>query len=57
MNNTDIRQFAKDSGVAFWQIAKVMGKSEASFTRYMREELSRDQKSEIKEIIRKLKGV
>ena len=56
MNNTDMRKYAKDSGVAFWQIAKVMGKSEATFTRYMREELSGDQKTEIKKIIDQLKG-
>lgn len=56
MNNSDMRQYAKDSGVTFWQIAKVMGKSEASFTRYMREELTEDQKTEMKKIINNLKG-
>ena len=56
MNNSDMRKYAKESGVPFWQIAKVMGKSEATFTRYMREELSGDQKKEIKKIIDQLKG-
>lgn len=55
MANSDIRLYAKGCGVSFWQIAKEMGKSEATFTRLMRDELTKEQKSEIKQIIKKLK--
>lgn len=56
MNNNDIRLYAKGCGVPFWKIAEAMGKSEPTFTRLMRNELTEDQKSEIIKIINKLKG-
>ena len=56
MSNEDIRLYAKGCGVPFWRIAEEMGTSELTFTRLMRKELSKEQKSEIKKIINKVKG-
>lgn len=55
MNNEDLRLYAKGCGVPFWKIADAMGKSELTFTRLMRKELSKEQKTEIIKIIDRIK--
>lgn len=51
MLNTNLRTYAKEKGVCFWQIAKVMGISEPTMTRRLREELSEQDKAEYIRII------
>ncbi len=54
MFNKDLRAYAKEKGVFFWQIAKVMGVSEPTMTRRLRSELPEQDKHEIKRIINEL---
>lgn len=44
-NNADLRQFAKESGVFFWQIAQLWGVSEAYMTRFMRRTLTAEERT------------
>ena len=54
MCNMDLRQKAKEKGVFFWQIAKVMGVSEPTMTRRLRSELLEQEKQKYLSIIDKL---
>lgn len=45
--NIDIRQTAKMKKVSFWKIAKHLGISEPTFTRWMRDELPEEKKERI----------
>jgi len=54
MFNKDLRTYAKEKGVFFWQIAKVMGISEPTMTRRLREELPEQDKQEFIRIINEL---
>lgn len=54
MFNKDLRAYAKEKGIFFWQIAKVMGVSEPTMTRRLRSELPEQDKHEIKRIINEL---
>jgi hypothetical protein len=54
MFNKDIRIYAKEKGVFFWQIAKVMGVSEPTMTRRLRSELSEQDKQTFRHIIDEL---
>ena len=54
MFNKDLRAYAKEKGVFFWQIAKVMGVSEPTMTRRLRSELPEQDKHVIKRIINEL---
>ncbi|MDD6394795.1 MAG: hypothetical protein PUB37_01200 [Firmicutes bacterium] len=45
--NIDIRQTAKSKKIPFWKIAKHLGISEPTFTRWMREELSEEKRERI----------
>ncbi len=51
MKNTDVRQYAKKNGVFLWQCARVMGISEPTMTRHLREELTEPEKQKIFRII------
>lgn len=44
-NNADLRQTAKNAGVCFWQIADLWGVSEAYMTRFMRRDLTEEERS------------
>ena len=54
MKNQDIRVFAKENGVYFWQIADVMGVSEPTMTRKLRHEMPDQDKQTMKRIIETL---
>ncbi len=54
MFNKDLRAYAKEKGVFFWQVAKVMGISEPTMTRKLRAELSVKEKQKLRNIIKQL---
>jgi hypothetical protein len=54
MFNHDIRTYAKEKGVKFWQIAYRLGISEPTMTRRLRFELTNEQKQEFKRIINEI---
>ena len=55
--NNDIREKAKKSGVALWQIAYKLGINDGNFSRKLRHELPEDTKAQIYRIIDELKEV
>ncbi|MCQ2416520.1 MAG: hypothetical protein MJ071_01760 [Oscillospiraceae bacterium] len=52
--NQDIRDYAAQKGVYFWEIAMQLGISEPTITRWMRVELPEDKRREIRQIIDKI---
>ena len=54
--NQDIRDYAAQKGVYFWEIAMQLGVSEPTMTRWMRVELPEDKRREIVQIIEKIAG-
>jgi transposase-like protein len=55
MANNNIRLMARGAGVPFWRIAQVLGISEPTMTRKLRNELSAKEKAKIRKIIKELK--
>jgi len=51
MRNVAIREQAKSNGVRFWEIAEVMGVSEATVTRMLRRELPETEQRKILKIV------
>ena len=49
--NQDIRDYAAQKGVYFWEIAMKLGISEPTITRWMRVELPADKHREIEQVI------
>lgn len=49
--NTDIREKAKANNVLLWQIAEKLNITDATFSRKLRVELSKDEKTKIFSII------
>ena len=56
MKNLDIRAYAVKKDVKLWQIAKELHITDSSFSRRLREELSKEAKQQIYEIYTKKKG-
>ena len=54
--NMEIRKKAKTLGVSLWMVAQVMGISEATMTRKLRNELSEEEKQQILKIIEEKAG-
>lgn len=54
MKNLDIRAYAVKRDVKLWQIAKELRINDGNFSRRLREELSKEAKQQIYEIIDKL---
>ena len=54
MKNLDIRAYAVKRDVKLWQIAKELRINDGNFSRKLREELSKEAKQQIYEIIDKL---
>lgn len=54
MFNKELRAYAKEKGVCFWQIAQTKGISEATMTRKLRTELSAEDKQNYINIIDEL---
>jgi len=55
MSNEDIRKLIFDSKVRMWEVAKELGCTDATFSRKLRTEFSKEEKEKIKTIIEKLK--
>ena len=51
LNNSDLRQIAKNKGVALWEIADKLQISEPTMTRKLRRELPPEEKAQIFAII------
>ena len=51
MANQDIKEYSKKNGVYLWQIAFALGKSEATFNRMLRFELTAAEKEQVVSII------
>lgn len=54
--NTDIREKAKANNVLLWQIAEKLNITDATFSRKLRVELSKDEKTKIFSVIDSLKA-
>lgn len=53
-NNLKIRNAARIAGVTQWEIARMLGISEATFTRWLRVPIEHDRETQIMEIIDRL---
>ena len=53
--NASLRQAAKKAGVCFWQIADFWGVSEAYMTRFMRRNLTEEERSRFLDAVEQLK--
>lgn len=51
MNNLDIRQKAKCSGVKLWEIAEGIGITDSNFSRKLRRELPKEERERILRLI------
>ena len=56
MNNIEIREAIKESGLRHWQIADMTGVADTTFCRMLRRELPEDKKQEILTTIQRAKG-
>lgn len=54
MNNLDVRQTAKRSGVKLWQIADSLGIADSNFSKKLRYELPKEEKSKVFAVIAQL---
>ena len=54
MNNLDVRQTAKRSGVKLWQIADSLGIADSNFSKKLRYELQEEEKSKVFAVIAQL---
>ena len=56
MCNLDIKKEVKEAGLYLWQIADELGMRDNNFSRKLRKELSPEEKTEIRNIIKELKN-
>lgn len=54
IKNEEIRTAMKDKGVYQWEVAKALGVAESTLIRWLREELSAEQKEAILEAIQNI---
>lgn len=54
VNNADIRDELKNANVYLWQIAAKIGVAESTFIRWMRFELSDEQKQQVRDAIKEV---
>ena len=50
--NLEIRQAIKDAGLTQWEVADLMGYSEATIVRKLRKELSQEEKTNMLQVIK-----
>lgn len=55
MCNQDVRQAATENRVKLWQIAAALGITDSTFSRKLRKELQKEEKSKIFSIIENLR--
>ncbi len=48
---SDLKCYAHDKGVKFWEVAEKLGVNDGNFSRLLRKELTEEKKAEIKNII------
>lgn len=56
MENIQLRSVLKMKGIPFWKIAKIIGISEPTMTRWMREPLSKEHYEKIMDAINQIEG-
>ena len=56
MNNVKIRNELKNSGVKYWELARIMGISDATLCRRLRDEIPAEEQAHICELIRQHSG-
>lgn len=56
VRNADIRSIIRKLGLTQWLVAEKMGISEATFTRWLRKELSDEERKQIFNAIEELRG-
>ena len=56
MNNVKIRTELKESGLKYWQLARIMGISDATLCRRLRDEIPAEEQDRIVELIRQHGG-
>ena len=54
MKNMDIRLYARGNGVQHWRLARALGVSEPTLTRWLRDELTEEKKKEYRALIDEL---
>lgn len=55
MTNIEIRQAIKNAKIKYWQVAEKMGINDGNFSRKLRKELPKSEKTKILEIIENIK--
>ena len=53
MNNSKIRNALKETGVKYWELARLLGISDGTLCRRLRDELPADEQDRIVELIRR----
>lgn len=56
MNNSKIRYALKETGIKYWELARLMGISDATLCRRLRDELPAEEQDQIVELIRQHGG-
>lgn len=56
MNNKKIRKALKDTGVKYWELARLMGISDATLCRRLRDEIPAEEQDKIVKLIREHGG-
>ena len=56
MNNVKIRKALKETGVKYWELARLMGISDATLCRRLRDEIPAEEQDQIVELIRQHGG-
>lgn len=56
MNNQKIRDELKESGVKYWELARLLGVSDATLCRRLRDELPAEEQDRIVKLIRQHGG-
>jgi len=55
MKNKEIKMAMLEKGIYQWEVAKAIGVSECTLTRWMREELSEEKKTTIMDAIQRIR--
>lgn len=56
MKNNRIRKELKERGIKYWELARIMGISDATLTRRLRDEIPAEEQDRIIELIRQHGG-
>ena len=56
MNNKKIRKALKETGVKYWELARIMGISDGTLCRRLRDEIPAEEQDKIVKLIRQYGG-